>query len=538
MPNTYFLVEAINITNNVFDTDQLSIIRGSSFLLKKAIETVSNDLKEHLEPISTGASSGLYLQKENSRLSDDDIKRKIILALSENEACLLLTFSVVHCKADDLLTAKELLITRLRIAQMQSISIATDPQKPCANQPCELDGRRLQSTDPNATRKVQGDDERRLSESLYQRLLKGRKLRSDYYFSELEKYKDELNLNSYHFSKDLESLASASDNNKLNNKIAIIYMDGNGFGAIQNNIVRENSGSNKTAIEAQISFDQTIQHKRTDFLKRLLQALTVNKEGKFPDAIACSKDEDKANKVIRLETLLWGGDEMTFVLPAWLGFEFIQFFFEFFADWKVEKVPLTHAMGAVFCSAKSPIGIMRNLAEELANNIKGQKGGRDANYWDYIILESIDYPSNNIISDYRKKRYQALGVNHFLPLPADKNWQRHKDSFIELTAESGLPHGQVYQIIHAIAEDKKQTTSTASTRITNTWENLSKRETKTTLKQEQQEQRLLQVGTPRLQQTIPKLAKGLFGIKNMDNPKQRALFWIHLIECWDYIAPR
>ena len=38
MDQHYILVEGINIYANVFDTNQLSVIRGSSFLLKRAID--------------------------------------------------------------------------------------------------------------------------------------------------------------------------------------------------------------------------------------------------------------------------------------------------------------------------------------------------------------------------------------------------------------------------------------------------------------------------------------------------------------------
>ncbi|MCK5726928.1 MAG: hypothetical protein KAH22_08910 [Thiotrichaceae bacterium] len=534
----YFLVEAINIVNNVFDTDQLSIIRGSSFLLKEAIETVAKKQNRNLEAITTGASTGLFRCK-NKTLSNEEIQREISDILQAGNYSLF-TFAIEYCEAESLFIAKEKLRTQLRLSQLHSLSIPTDSLK-ADNPPCELEGKRPQAK-PTEIKMVQGK-KRKLSYSVAQRLEAGRKMRTEYYEEELKELKEleQLNLGAYTFSQDLESLAKTHRFPKLNQKIAVIYIDGNHFGKIQNKLIRQENPEQK-----QKDFDRTIQHKRRKFLLHILQGMTDHDNNRFPDAYhreEASDPSDNKTSILRLETLLWGGDEMTIVVPAWLGFELMQMFFEETSDWNIKsegkEIPLTHAAGLVLCSAKSPIRIMRDLAESIANDIK-ENSGRDENRWNYIILESIDYPSNNSFEDYWKQRYQAVGLDKTKPLlpPKASDWIDQKQKLQKLILLGDLPRGQLYHIAQAIQNDQK-----ASIQEQNLlWDDFFKPKIKcpTTTEQAQKEQRLLQLGDAktqrRLKAELPSIAKHLFSLA-LDDSIQRARFWIHLIETWDYLIP-
>ena len=72
MTQFYILVEGINIYANVFDTKQLSVIRGSSFLFKKAIDHLTEHaaIKDKFIALSTGASSGLYLVNNGESVTE------------------------------------------------------------------------------------------------------------------------------------------------------------------------------------------------------------------------------------------------------------------------------------------------------------------------------------------------------------------------------------------------------------------------------------------------------------------------------------
>ena len=56
----YIRVEAVNICNAIADTNNISIIRGGSLLLKQAIEDIKKKFEKEVEAISTGASIGVF----------------------------------------------------------------------------------------------------------------------------------------------------------------------------------------------------------------------------------------------------------------------------------------------------------------------------------------------------------------------------------------------------------------------------------------------------------------------------------------------
>ena len=76
----------------------------------------------------------------------------------------------------------------------------------------------------------------------------------------------------------------------------------------------------------------------------------------------------------RIETLMWGGDELIWAVPAWCALDAVQFFFDQSADWRdpIRNKRLTHAIGMVLCSHNAPIRGIVQLARELADHAKDQ----------------------------------------------------------------------------------------------------------------------------------------------------------------------
>jgi len=78
----------------------------------------------------------------------------------------------------------------------------------------------------------------------------------------------------------------------------------------------------------------------------------------------------------RFETLLWGGDEMTFVCPAHLGWQLGEKIQETISSWCVPEVNksehLTFKIGIAFAPFKSPIQTVRAAAIKLADMAKNQ----------------------------------------------------------------------------------------------------------------------------------------------------------------------
>ncbi len=541
MTQFYILVEAINIYENVFDTNQLSIIRGSSFLLKKAIDRIEKFFKEQLIPISTGASSGLFLVKDD--LCADELTEKIIKELNNPDADYsLFTFIVEHCSAEDLLQAKNNLRAQLRISQMQSVSIAPDIR--CENHdvlkhPDTLEGRRIavKHRDVTIQKKKQN-----LSYSAFKRWTHGQEQKQNYLFqgnhiknsAQQEKLKQ---LEDYNFSKDFQELSENHAYSKLNGKIAVIYMDGNSFSVKQQQILLKAKKNNEDLIKKQQDFDTDIQQIRSLFLLNVLSAMCDQSlDSQFNNALLENK------KTIRFETLLWGGDEMLFVLPAWLGFEFLQYFFNQTKNWEIDGHNLTHAAGMVFCNASTPISNVRDLAQSLAETVKdvgensalNGKSGRDQNAWSYMILESIDYPTNSNIEDFNKKHY-GPHISKPLLIPAPTDWNIQKQELKKLFNQDLLSRRQLYRIVQLISS-----TTHLKEAAKLSWDELKKTGKEEGLNpQETQELRLLQVSENKaeLLTAIETIAETLFSL-NIKDSRQRVWLWIYLYELWDYVYPQ
>jgi hypothetical protein len=198
------------------------------------------------------------------------------------------------------------------------------------------------------------------------------------------------------FSEDLESLARCDKFRSLNKKIAVIYLDGNRFGAIQRDLV--------TSPDQQLNFDRGIRSARAGLMVGLLDALIdENVDGKQ----GCVRlretsflpASDRVERALRFETLLWGGDEMTLVAPAWLGFALIQLFYRLTADWKrnerlsrilTRKESLTHAGGIVFCHAKTPPSPYAAASATACGGRQGERG------WNKLRVRVADDMIGNI----------------------------------------------------------------------------------------------------------------------------------------------
>ncbi|MDY6992314.1 MAG: hypothetical protein SVR94_06870 [Pseudomonadota bacterium] len=369
MSNHYYLrIEGVNLYAVLSDTSQISIIRGGSLLLREAIKIISKHFSQ-LEPISSGASVGLFEFDAETEQAATELRQAVAERLNFHSLLQHLTFVVdIQAAGEHFLIDKEAVLARNRFSQMRQLTIAM----PYHNQnpkigPCAIDNLRPAS----APQEVRLQDEKKwVSQSVYKRLLYGRQQKRQFYRAETG-----LKLP---FTQDLSELAELKTDkfNNLNNKIAVLYFDGNGFSGIQ--------ARHCQTVDAMRCFDNAIQSKRKAFLKALLTEIKT-------DPLFLTAD----NK-IRLETLLWGGDEMIFVVPAWCGLTLLNFFYQASQDWSFAGEALTHAGGIVFCQVGTPIQRVKKLAQDLADAVKDSPQGRKQNLFEYAVLESIDYPTESL----------------------------------------------------------------------------------------------------------------------------------------------
>ncbi len=582
----YILVEGVNIYANVLDTNQLSVIRGSSFLLKDGIAAVEIELQGHLKPLSVGASSGLF--RISSTISPDAIVEDVCDILSSrHKDCPFATqtFIIETCEAEDLLQAKEQLLGQLRVRQLRSATLAVDDTPPGGSTAVsEWHGVRPAGTDEDkVSYRPPGEAEKeiRISHSEKCRWDYGRNKERErgqsYHLEEVERLcpgdgvcaikndteyrKLNKRLAKWHFCRELGHIADstrpepvsdqdktpAADHSqplypKLHGKIAVFYADGNSFTKIQRKII-ERSDSKKKEQEqekAQIDFDLTIRGNRAKLLAKLLEDML---EGDLPDMKTWSLHNVQSGQrsqdvpALRFETLLWGGDELMFVLPAWAGFEFAQRFFRYTCGWKTGDYELSHSAGLVFCSAKTPIRIARDLAQMIADDIKQRTDRNDGkrNAWDYMVLESIDYPTHR---DYRRFLWERYGdISKYRPqcLPGEGGicWKTRSDD-LKAALRDNLPVRQLYRLGQAITREAPEILfHPEGSEPPGEWPVKSP---KTLL--EKLENRLLELAqhSGKLRDACRDLA-ALLGV-SLDDDRQRAWLWLHLLELREYIAPR
>jgi hypothetical protein len=274
----------------------------------------------------------------------------------------------------------------------------------------------------------------------------------------------------------------------LDGKMAVIYLDGNQFGKRQ------------TACETPDDlkrWDQAIQDKRQAVLKGLLEKMVDEEDGRA---------WRRTNRELRIETLLWGGDDLLWVVPAWKGIETLKHFFAFREDperafWEHDGQPLTHAAGVVFCHRNAPIHRVRRLAEELAGLAKDKDKSRDQNLAAYEVLESFD----NIGTDLKAHR-QRWFRNDADPVGRSKELILSGDhlSGIEKVVRAlkkEFPRRQLHRIVQT-SLDNPEEGETIAEKVVGELEDIT----------EDQWEEL----------------KACFGTSMAR--------WIHLVELWDYIV--
>jgi hypothetical protein len=197
----------------------------------------------------------------------------------------------------------------------------------------------------------------------------------------------------------------------VRNKLAIFYADGNGFGKIRNAL-----GGDAKALAL---FSDTVQQlMQKHMLGRLIGELQgrANTPLSEPEAklrrgsaavFATNDDpEDDAafsatERRLRFELLMYGGDELCFVVPSWLGLEFARIFMAAVEGRTVTGTDgqvhaLTFKAGLVFAPFKMPIASGRSLAKTLADMSRLDVDGVPVNSLGVQAFESLEPPANGL----------------------------------------------------------------------------------------------------------------------------------------------
>lgn len=374
-------IEGVNLNHSILDTEDLATRRGGGLMLLNAINDI-NDIevvtKGRLKKISTGASAGLF---EIIGISEEEAREIVATALANPKRPYCYGTFVVDVHEDpnkDFLLAERMVVAKNRWQQMQKLSfspfgiISTRVNKETPI--CIIDEVRPATT----TTTVAAEKQQPVSASVKARREYGNDAKQDFYEKITEtQYNNQ-------FARNFDDIAIAPHQSvtpaSLAGKIAVFYADGNGFGKIARNCKKA---------EDLTSWDNHIKTQRSKFLTELLQH-------------AETQPHWKNNSVLRLETLLWGGDEFMLVVPAWCGLELAQRFIAFCErQEEYDNKTLTYACGLVFAHRQAPISRLTQLAMQLAEK---SKENRSINAVNWLVLESFDHTGGGL-DDYLQRQF-------------------------------------------------------------------------------------------------------------------------------------
>ncbi len=544
---TFFLrVEGMNLGNFVMDTSDLATIRGGSLLLLDAMDKVEETIKEMLpkpnfdaqlaekttqinkikkeinslrgeekkqkkeelaacrasknelkrkqkasknpEPtITKGASWGLFELNDINHDTAKKIKEKIVDFFNSDSNYKHATFMVdfyQKSESDSYQNARDKTQTMNRWQQLQAPTLAITKEGKTV---CAIDQLRPADTEINYKQ-----EKAMASASV--------KVRRDYGIKEKEKaefYKKRGMLaecTDLRFTHDFEELSKKPPQyaKHLEGKIAFIYLDGNDFGKMQK--------SCQTPDE-QRNFDQQTRKGREKVLQTIIEE-------------AKEKDDWLINDKLRLETLLWGGDEIVWVVPAWRGWWMLMRFYELaqehirLKEKDGETKELFHGSALIFCHHNAPIQRIDSLSRSLADDFAKQEKYKKSNKVAYQILESFDHIGGNL-ADFRKQTIKGLDDN-IDNLLIDANNMQEISNIIKKLKEHDFPRRKLYQIVQALKSGDNTEADELHEKI---------------------------IGTNKKEQTIYKgeldRIKNIF--KDDSAPKKATdIFWLHLLELWDF----
>jgi hypothetical protein len=402
----YLRIEGVNLGNFVYDTQDLSTIRGSGLAILESVSYFDgkNILGFELKKISSGASAGLFEFEvsDNAKFNRDEFCNAVRSELNkEGKVFSYATFAIdvlpfTDNKEKTFQIDREKVLAKNRWQQMQSPRFVFSPfSKKDTDKfkrvSCDVDKIQHAVT----TAKFKGD-KKEISNSVYYRRKYGFEKKQSFIAEEVTDYFDK-NKIKHNFAWDFDDLTFGKkdfynpdkDKGNLHHKMAVIYLDGNDFGKTQQSLEAKELGK----------FDKMKVEYQQKFLAGLMERVVSDRVGwQFT-----GEDEKTGNyeTIYQLEILLWGGDEICLVVPAWKGWEVVELFYNETKELKWDEKPLTHSVGIVFCHHNAPIRRIKKLAENLAGLAKDRS--RKDNYFAYEILESFDHIGKDLF-EHRKKR--------------------------------------------------------------------------------------------------------------------------------------
>ena len=472
-------IEGVNLDEFVFDTQDLSTIRGGGLLLLDVAREVQryleSTLKDYLVPggirvISIGGSIGLFAVDLADVTRASELRNRLEEEINRHDEFGQATVVIdVEPMARNFIAARERTLAANRWRQMRAPTqvLSARSMEPVRNEVCRLDG-----ISPAVVRRnIKGGTEQPLGQSVDIRRKAGNEEKRIWFYkregwSDLPDRSRDGEKLSFAWSFDHIAIDGTGSVPRLDGKMAVIYLDGNGFSKIQDYFITERPDQGE---ERQRQFDETLRANRSRMLERLLRSITdgtISRTGPWLERAKVGGQSPDKRDLCRLETLLWGGDEIIWVVPAWKGWEVVAQIFDrkqpvdslpvgdpptgeigagepqdLRPDWTVRRPDgtvfrtLTHAAGVVFCHHNAPIRRIKALARELAGLAKNFD--RTRNLVAYQVLESFDHVGRDL-DEYRRENCPP-GIQPEQLLLAGESMAGAQSGAIELFRTEALP---------------------------------------------------------------------------------------------------
>lgn len=483
----YFRIDIKNFDQTIFDTSDLSTIRGASFaanlLPKYLYMQCGGEDKRHNDTrriIIDGAST-LLVQCENAAKIEGKVRAEIEgkvrdelaklremtpdeIQSSENNQETLLGYVAPHLCILTASSEKENFSEALdeisiKMARAQQTAMGGDIITPGhSRDKCAIDSFRPAQTKYY----MPGDETNKPSHVSYASATRremGRSARRrDYYLNYLRVCK--IKLDEFDFTNTFEEIVQLSDAqrhlipHRLQNKVCVFAMDMTGLSGSAK--TEEGRGANAFA---QWSANQVLAQ------KNILKAITetaLEKTDLWATEIEqynATQNSKVKTKALRLETLMLGGDECLAIFPAWCLEDVVK------AINNVKDVEFPFGSGFVIAPSKTPLRQLKEIAATLCENSK--RGGADFGL-QYHITGHIDATARRVLDDRDRlfgTRSDSSLQNNDIALWTWKlaNFARvfEEIRLLKGDGETGIAHSRLVKAIFKALNDNEITENSA-----------------------------------------------------------------------------
>lgn len=200
----------------------------------------------------------------------------------------------------------------------------------------------------------------------------------------------------YSFPYELDKLGQDKGSDS---HIAIVHIDGNGFGEEFRNLndVGETEALSKKVKNAV----------KASFVYSLQEYIRVHES---LEGIIVKNFDDKKQELLPIRPIILGGDDVTFICNGQLGIWFAECFMEKFKSHSIDEKqlkPFSSCTGIAIVKSKYPFYRAYQLAEELCNNAKKARkdNGASGNWIDFHLAYG---GLGNTLEEIRNLQYRTI----------------------------------------------------------------------------------------------------------------------------------